>query len=161
VLGGTEICCRTEMPFSGRVALTVKKAAAPVTLHLRIPAWCTSPVTVRGVTARPGTYLVLKNVSAGETVEFSLPFGFRSTRLTGAEEIPGKERYALAYGPLLLALMGRGDVSVRMNPARPEDWLIPLGKSVFRVKGNPGCEYRPYMEIGDEPFTVYPIAERP
>ena len=158
-VAGTELIMTTDMPYNGNVTLEVASAQSPVCLHLRIPSWCSGPVTVCGVTAQPGTYLVLDNITAGTVLEFTLPFGWRTTRYTGEEAIYGKERYAVEYGPLLLAAIGRGGVTVQMDPDHPEEWLIPISKNRFRLKGNNHQEYRVYMDITDEPLTVYPVVQ--
>ncbi len=88
---------------------------------------------------------------------------------TGGEEIKGKERYAVEYGPLLFAAMGAPNpLTVRFNPAAPSAWFTPVkqmmpGGSVLRLKlkGDRMHEYRAYMDIHDEPFDVYPIVEAP
>lgn len=160
-LGGTTLRTETELPYGGRVRLTVAESDAPVTLHIRIPRWCSAPVTIGGVMAQPGTYLVLKDVAAGTVLDFTFPFTYRATRYTGAEEIPGKDRYAFEYGPLLLAAMGRGGVTVTMDPAHPEQWLARKTANRFTLRGNNHQEFRAYMDITDEPLTVYPVVERP
>ena len=160
-VGGAHLVMHSKMPYCGAVRLEVARAAAPVTLHLRVPRWCSAPVSINGVTAQPGSYLVLHEVAAGTVLEFELPFGFRATRYTGAEEIPGKARWAVEYGPLLLAAMGRGGVTVQMDPAHPGDWLVPIAKNRFRLRGSNRQEYRVYMDIDDEPLTVYPVVEAP
>lgn len=160
-LGNTTIAVNTDMPYDGHVKLTVKQAAAPVTLHLRVPRWCASSVTVNGVTAQPGTFLVLHNVPVGTVLEFDFPFGWRSTKYSGAEEIPNKERWALEYGPLLLAAGGRNGVTVQMDPTKPEAWLERIARNRFKLRGSNRQEFLVYMDILDEPLTVYPVVERP
>lgn len=39
----------------------------------------------------------------GDTVTFTLPIGFRAVRYEGADQIPGHSRYAILYGPVLMA----------------------------------------------------------
>lgn len=82
-LGGTELAVETGMPCRGEVRVRIVRPVGPVTLRLRIPRWCTAPVTIRGVTARPGSFLVLHDLTEGTMLEYTLPFGFRSTRYTG------------------------------------------------------------------------------
>ena len=93
--------------------------------------------------------------------ELELPRSFRITRYTGGEQIVGKERYAMEYGPLLYAAMGAPNpVTVRWDPTEPEKWFEESGKSgVFTVRGDGAHEYWPYCDIFDEPFSVYPVVE--
>jgi len=159
-IGDVELSCETNMPYSGEVKITVNKAASPCTLHFRIPSWCVHEVAINGITAQAGSYLTIENVKAGDDFTFILPFGMRSTRYSGAEEIPGKERFAFEYGPLLLAAMGRGGVTLEMDTTCPDAWLIPITKNRFKLKGSNRQEFMTYMDITDQPLTVYPIIKK-
>ena len=96
--GDVVISCETNLPDGGDVRITVKEAAAPFKLHLRIPRWA--------VKDGNSHYVVHENVKAGDKFEFKLPMSFKTTLYTGGEEIPHKQRWALEYGPLLFAAMG-------------------------------------------------------
>ncbi len=150
--GDVLISCETNMPDSGEVRITVEEAAAPFKLHLRIPRWATKD--------RKSYYEVYENVKAGDKFEFKLPMTFKTTLYTGGEEIPHKQRWALEYGPLLFAAMGAPSiVHVHWDPHHPEEWLIPLpgDKPRFAIKGDNMHEYWAYLDIHDEPFSVYPV----
>ena len=62
---------------------------------------------------------------------------------------------------LLLAAGGRNNVTVTLDPEHPEAWLERFSKTRFRLKGSNCQEYLVYMDIEDEPLTVYPIVNRP
>lgn len=160
-LGDAVIRVQTEMPYDGQVRIELVQAKQPVDLKLRIPRWCASDVTVCGQTGKPGTYLTIPGCTAGTVIEFTLPFGWKSTLYTGAEEKPGKEMWAFEYGPLLLAAGGRNGVTVTLEPEHPEAWLERISKTRFRLKSSNCQEYLVYMDIEDEPLTVYPFVERP
>jgi len=160
-LGDTTIRVKTEMPYDGQICIELPEVGQKVDLRLRIPRWCASEVTVCGQTAKPGTYLTVPDCGAGTVIKFTLPFGWKSTRYTGAEEVPGKEMWAFEYGPLLLAAGGRNNVTVRLEPEHPEAWLERFSKTRFRLKGSNCQEYLVYMDIEDEPLTVYPFVIRP
>ncbi|MGC8639360.1 MAG: hypothetical protein ACP5XB_05715, partial [Isosphaeraceae bacterium] len=78
-------------------------------LRVRVPGWAMTdmPIQVDGREAaigKSGTYAVVDRVwHAGDTVTFRLPFGFRTVRYQGADQIPGHSRYAILYGPVLMA----------------------------------------------------------
>ncbi len=159
------VLCRTRMPDGGAVTLTVTEAEKPFTLKLRIPRWAAGPVRIKKngipvLTAGPG-YAALTGITAGDVVSFTLPMGFRVTKYTGGEEIPGKDRFALEYGPLLYAALGPTPVSVAWDPALPEEEFVPLPgkKRGFAMRHDVAHEYRAYVDIGDEPFSVYPTVE--
>ena len=158
---GVSLSVTSGLPESGRVRVAVTKAEKPFTLRLRIPRWACADGR--------SYYETHENVTAGAVFEKEFPFDFRVTRYTGGEEIKGKERYAVEYGPLLFAAMGAPNpLTVRFNPAAPSAWFTPVkqmmpGGSVLRLKlkGDRMHEYRAYMDIHDEPFDVYPIVEAP
>ena len=56
----------------------------------------------------------------GDTVAFALPMTFKLTRYTGMDKIPGHERYALEYGPILLAIEGSDDARLLADVAKGE-----------------------------------------
>ena len=158
---GVSLSVTSGLPESGRVRVAVTKAEKPFTLRLRMPRWACADGR--------SYYETHENVTAGAVFEKEFPFDFRVTRYTGGEEIKGKERYAVEYGPLLFAAMGAPNpLTVRFNPAAPSAWFTPVkqmmpGGSVLRLKlkGDRMHEYRAYMDIHDEPFDVYPIVEAP
>lgn len=160
-LGDAKIKVQTQMPYDGQVRIELVETGKPMDLKLRIPRWCAGHVTVCGQTAKPGTYLTIPGCAAGTVIEFTLPFGWKSTLYTGAEEVPGKEMWAFEYGPLLLAAGGRNNVTVKLDPEHPEVWLERFSKTRFRLKGSTCQEYLVYMDIEDEPLTVYPFVIRP
>ena len=104
----------------------------------------------------------------GDTFEMDFPFRFRTTKYAGGEEIPGKERWAVEYGPLLYGALGAPNpITVRFDPAKPEAWFTPArlrreGREVaaLKLKGDDCHEYRAYADIDMEPFDVYPIVEK-
>ncbi|MBE6732156.1 MAG: hypothetical protein E7564_10755 [Ruminococcaceae bacterium] len=156
-VSGAKIIIDTSMPYHGRVKISVKEAAAPVNLHLRIPSWCSKEVIIMGKTGVPGTYLVLENINGGTEIEFTLPMSMSSTLYTGEDEIEGKDRYALEYGPLLLAAMGRGKVELSFNTENPDESFERISDTRFKLKNDNFHEYMTYMDIQDEPLTVYPV----
>ena len=164
--GEVKLSCGTDMPDGGHVRLFVEEAAAPFTLKVRVPGWAAGPVKicVNGLCAgefAPGFASLA--VKAGDEVTFTLPMGFRAVRYTGGEEIVGKERWALSYGPLLYAAMGPSVVHVAWDAAHPEQWFAPLPgeKRKLRLRGDDCHEYWAYLDIHDEPFSVYPVVEAP
>jgi hypothetical protein len=112
---------------------------------------------------------------------------FRVTEYLGADQYSGKKRFAVEYGPVLLAAVGPLEPMKSKVPPFPADpaktpefeknthadycivlkhdpksvkiWLKP--KSVqplhFTIDGNPKVEYMPYWEVGDRYFTCYPV----
>ena len=85
-----------------------------------------------------------------------------------ARKFPGRERWAIEYGPLLYGALGAPNpITLRFNPAEPEAWFTPVrlrreGREVaaLKLKGDDCHEYRAYADIDTEPFDVYPIVEK-
>ncbi|MGB8258775.1 MAG: beta-L-arabinofuranosidase domain-containing protein, partial [Terracidiphilus sp.] len=105
-----ELALRTRFPFENGVEAAVN-TAAPVraTLRFRVPSWAAAPVEIAvngapAATGTPGSYVALDRTwVSGDTVSFTLPAALRVTRYLGADQIPGKQRYALESGPVLMA----------------------------------------------------------
>lgn len=152
--GNVTLRCETDMPESGHVRITVVDCAAPFTLKLRHPRWA--------VEGGKSYYETIEGVKAGDVFELDLPFGFKTTLYTGGEEKPREERWALEYGPLLYAAMGApGPVHVSWNPEEPQKWFEPASDGLkLKLRGDDRHEYWPYLEIRDEPFSVYPVVTR-
>jgi len=152
---GVKLRCESGLPENGHVKLTVEEAPGSFTLKLRHPRWATKDYK---------SFFESRTAKAGDVIELDFPMSFRITHYTGGEEIPHKERYAMEYGPLLYAVLGApSPVEVSFDPARPEDWFTPIGdgRPGFRLKGDNRHEYRAYMNILDEPFSVYPVVTQP
>jgi len=116
---------------------------------------------------RPGRYLRLDRTwSEGNTVSFHLPLTLRVHRYEGEAKLASGERYAVLYGPVLLACVGPLDGGVPRiahDPAQVSDWLIPdPGRPLhFRTRGETPHQFAPWWRLGhDEPFTCYPVIGR-
>lgn len=159
----------TRFPYDPKVLLTVN-VNKPVEskIRIRIPSWaaCEMTVLVNGkktAKGKPGTYVMIdRQWNNGDAISFTLPMKFKMTKYTGKEQDPNHERYALEYGPLLMAyvsMKGQAkDIKLTLSP----DKLIKSLKSVadkplhFMVKGNNDFEYMPYFEVQEESFTCFP-----
>ena len=116
---GVRLRVETNLPDEGRMKVTVLAAQAPFTLRLRIPRWAAENGESR--------YETHEAVRAGDVFEMDFPFRFRATKYTGGEEIPGRERWAIEYGPLLYGALGAPNpITLRFNPAEPEAWFTPV-----------------------------------
>jgi len=89
---------------------------------------------------------------------------FRMTRYTGEEQDPVFNRYALEYGPILLAYVSmnnqKENILLPVSPARLLKNLKPVaGKPLhFSINGRTDFEYMPYFEVQEETFSCYPFA---
>ena len=161
-------------------------ASVNLTVMLRIPSWvatATVPVALTSAsmsahskggqtewTGTRGSYLqISRSWAHGDSLSFALPMRLKVTRYRGLTTIPGHERFAVEFGPILLCAVGgawnhsidsmliRGVVS----PEQPETWLRAEDSFSmrFRVLGNPEIVFVPYFVVQEEVFEVYPAFE--
>ena len=151
---GVKLKVETNLPDGGYVKVTILEASEPFTLRLRIPRWA----------AEDGEsyYETHEEVYAGDEFVLNFPMRFKMTRYTGGEEIPGKERWAVEYGPLLYGVLGAPNpLTITFDPEHPEEWFTPVPgeKRTMTIKGDTAHTYMAYLDIHDEPFDVYPQTE--
>ena len=110
--GSLAVRVETDYPWEGLVRLVVEQAPdAPVTLRLRVPAWCVRPtLTVNGRSAPaevvPGSYAALEGRwQAGDEVALDLPMPVRRVR-AHPRVLADHGRVALARGPLVYCIEG-------------------------------------------------------
>ena len=102
-------------------------------------------VSVNGKSAgsgKPGSYVTLdRRWSDGDKISFTLPASIRVTRYKGADQIAGKTRYSVEYGPILLAAVGAANVDLALRKGlrrnRSGDHLEPVAGSPlhFTLRG--------------------------
>ncbi len=164
-----ELTMETRFPFDAAVRGTVKTAKPTnANLRIRVPSWAAGEmkISVNGKPAdvgKPGTYVPIKRRwSNGDTIEFTLPATIQVKRYNGADQIAGKTRYSVEYGPILLAAVGSSKVDLSVDSGHGADHLanhlepiadLPLH---FTVRGNPGRKFMPYWQVSEEEFTCYP-----
>ncbi len=113
---------------------------------------------------KPGTYLSLKRQwSSGDTIEFALCLQwFESNPYKGEDQLAGKKRYSVEYGPILLSAVGSSQVELSVDKGHDAEHLANHLEKVegsplhFAVRGNPGQKFIPYWQVSDEEFTCYP-----
>ena len=179
---------RTKWPYASSVAISVELPVdSEFTLMLRIPSWVADPLVVVRLASqyggdnstsflgRRGSYLKIhRHWYNGDALDFNLPMKLKATRYTGLTVIPRHERYAVEYGPILLAAVGNTWnrsidsllVSGVANPGAPDTWLSVQKKPIrgddgkgslrFVSTTNPDLLWMPYFLIQEELFEVFP-----
>ncbi len=160
---------KTRFPFETKVRGTIKTdAPTSANIRIRVPSWAAREmnVSINGKlagTGQPATYLSLKRKwSDGDTIEFTLPASISVKRYTGADQIAGKSRYSVEYGPILLAAVGPSKADLSVDSGHDPNYLANHLESIagsplhFTVRGNPGAEFMPYWQISEEEFTCFP-----
>jgi DUF1680 family protein len=159
----------TSFPQSPQVRLTVHASkAVPAKIRIRTPSWAAGVMNIevngeRIATGIPGHYITLDRTwSQGDAISFVLPLAFKLSRYTGADQIEGRQRYALEYGPLLMAALGANGAELllrrsgspfelttrlRPQPDKPLHFTAPLMETTWI----------PYFEVDSESFDCFPI----
>jgi DUF1680 family protein len=120
----------------------------------------------KAVSGKPGTYVTLQRVwNSNDEISFTLPVKFTLTRYSGEEKEAGYERYALEYGPVLMAYVNLKDQNGKIVLPVTAEKLVKSLKPVagkplhFTSSGQNGFEYMPYFEVQEETFSCYPLTE--
>jgi DUF1680 family protein len=163
----------TNFPYDPNVVMTITNAPGKVmNIRIRVPAWATGnmEIKVNGklvATGTPGTYAsVIRKWSNNDKISFMLPMALTTVKYTGLDQVNGNlDRYALLYGPILMALKGPlkgsdGIPHISITPAGLSNLLTPISDSPlqFNVEGYPAFRYVPYWQVSGT-FTCFPIIQ--
>lgn len=153
---GCEIEVKTELPYGGHTVIKLNKWNKKY-LKIRIPHWCGEDVEVMGIKAKSGEYLTLENLSENTSITVDFSLTVRTKLYTGADVIPQKNRYAFSFGPLVLAMLRSKNAQFTCDISDIK--LEKINFNHYIINGNNQVEFMPYMDIKDEPLSVYPIVE--
>ncbi len=159
----------TQFPYDPDVKLTVS-AEKPIknSISIRIPSWASNKMSIllngeKIASGNPGTYVTLdRQWKNGDVISFTLPMKFTITKYTGEEIDSNHDRYALEYGPILMAYVSmKGEIDKIMLTIGSDKLVKNLrkveGKPLhFTINGNNDFEYMPYLEVQNESFTCFP-----
>lgn len=161
-----------NFPMSPDVRLEITSSQpAQAKIRIRVPSWASGPMQINvnkeaGVSGKPGSYVTLDRTwSTGDLVSFTLPMQLKLTQYTGLDKIEAHERFALEYGPILLALVGSDSAVLKVaGGKRHADILERIKQDPFRplhfsIEGHPDFTYIPYWQVVTEPFTCYPVID--
>jgi DUF1680 family protein len=173
--GRAALTQQADFPFDSNVRLVVDTApGSDFSIHIRVPSWATGNMAVLvnsqpAATGAPGSYLTLRRVwKKGDEICFALPLGFSCEKYTGLEQSPDhRDRYALLYGPILMALVipaaeGEGSLPrIAVDHTRLSGLLKPKAGSPlhFEVAKYPQYTYMPYWQVQNETFSCFPVVE--
>jgi DUF1680 family protein len=159
----------TKFPYDSKVLLTlITDNPSESVIRIRVPSWASREMDVlvngkKKITGKPGSYVAISQKwNNGDKISFILPMGFKITKYTGEEQFPDRDRYALEYGPILMAyvnLKGEKDnLALNVDNKKLIKSLKPVpGKPLhFTVNGAVDFVYMPYFEVQDEPFSCFP-----
>ncbi len=163
---------QTAFPKSPAVRLIVHPSTpVQAKLHIRTPSWASGAMSievngVHAATGTPGRYVTLdRQWIAGDEISFTLPITFRLTKYLGVDQIAGRERFSLTYGPILMAAIG-GAIDTELvlhlatSPMALLEQLQPVKDQPLHFALNSfGSDtlFIPYFEIQHEPFSCVPL----
>ncbi|MDR1594517.1 MAG: glycoside hydrolase family 127 protein [Prevotellaceae bacterium] len=158
----------SNFPFQSQVGLKIS-VLSPVKMNLRvrIPSWATKKVEIsvngkKYTTGKPGTYAELsRKWQNGDKVDFTLPADYRITQYEGVDTVAGYERYAVEYGPILLAATGGDKAPHEIEASNLEKRLIPDKSQPlhFSVANDTLTTFMPYWMISDQVFSVFTLVK--
>lgn len=174
----------TDFPRDPKVRLSMH-ASSPTSarIRIRVPSWAAGVMDIEvnrahAGTGRPGSYHAIDRVwSDRDEITFTLPMAFKLTKYTGIDQIQGRERFALEYGPLLMAAVGAADAKLTVRRASsPQELLArlqstadrqlsftlsdPMTRVMADVAGESEIEFRPYFSVlTEESFSCFPVVE--
>ena len=165
----------TEFPRSGRVYLQMRvEAPLRAVVRIRIPSWASSDVMVSvndaaTIIGRPGTYAVLDRIwNNDDRISFVLPVALRATRYSGSDQIQGRQRVFLEFGPFLMAAVGSAEMELAIagdtDPITIAGQFEPdAGNASHFVLSGSETEFSfpvtliPYLEVTNQSFSCVPI----
>ncbi|KAA6310171.1 hypothetical protein EZS27_038478, partial [termite gut metagenome] len=158
----------SQFPFKPEVSLKVS-VSTPVRmrLHIRVPDWASKPMDIvvngkKSVTGKAGSYVDLSRTwKDGDRIDFTLPMDYKVNPYEGIDNIPGFKRYALEYGPILMAYSGSfgpeesdKSYSFDLTQLTPD----PIHPLQFNIKNDPRHAFVPYwMLVPNQAFYVFPV----
>ena len=166
---------KTQFPYDKAVALQVA-VANPVSMNvrIRIPEWVQGDVALKVngkkvKTGKPGNYVELARTwKNGDEITWELPMKWRCEKYIGATRIDNATRYALFYGPILMALQGPMMKDVLQAPNEPSvkfafsvDEFLKIIKPTdkpceFTIEGEADYRLTPYFALQRGNFTCFP-----
>jgi DUF1680 family protein len=169
---GQPVSLKLEGGFPLKPEIAIKiTTAAPLDMKLRIrtPSWTTHEmdITINGqksAVGKPGTYVSLsRKWQNGDRIQFTLPMGLKATAYHGFDTIPSYHRYAVEYGPILLALTGKKDAPhiITGTSNLTNDLVADAARPLhFSVAGQADYQWVPYWQLdSSQHFTVFPLVK--
>ena len=175
--GQSALRMQTAFPEDDKVTLTVT-AGGQFPLRIRVPGWVSEDVVFymngqQAATGKAGSYVTIDRLwKDADSVSFVLPRKLRTIRYEGMTVINGYERYALMYGPVLMAVSGQSQTvpaeKVAWNEKAGKDaradwncthWIGQLDDDGNFVAG--ALSVMPYYQVpfGQE-FTCFPLVKQ-
>jgi DUF1680 family protein len=159
----------STFPFKPEISLNLT-TSSPIDMKLRVrtPSWVTRDMDIlingkKTAVGKPGTYVSLsRKWRNGDKIQFTLPMALKATPYNGFDKVAGANRYAMEYGPILLALTGKKEAPhIISGISSLQNNLIPDANNAlrFKVVKNAEFEFVPYWQLTNQNFTVFPVVK--
>lgn len=152
-----------ENLIEGKVSITINQA--PKTekfIKLRIPVWAkNAQVHVNDkliAKDNRNEYAEINRIwTAGDVIEITYSLEKEFVRYTGSEQLEDHERYALFYGPYLMALKGEFEEEVPILDVDLNTLDITENEDTFEIFINEKQKFVPYIKVrDDQKFCCFP-----
>jgi hypothetical protein len=158
----------SQFPFKPEVSLKIAVSSdVKMNLRVRVPSWASAKMSIaingeKSATGQAGTYVELsRKWKDGDRIDFTLPIDYKVTHYEGADTIPGFDRCALEYGPILMAYTGSSDSDISdksysfdLKQLTPD----PENPLHFNIQGDSKHVFVPYWQLDyDQNYYIYPI----
>ena len=160
------LAMNTEFPKSNEVSISLKGSPSiKMKVRVRIPSWAEKEVKIEinktmVVTGKPGSYITIDRIwHSNDVIRFALPMNFSLHKYAGLDQDRNLDRYALEYGPVLMALVGDTALNTSVEKLCGKLTSRSLSPLQFDIEGKPDCKYIPYYLVQDEKFTCFPTVE--
>lgn len=161
----------TDFPYSNEVKITASaKKEKNIFLRIRIPGWNAGNLDIYEdgnliASGLPGSYLTIGGNFENERIfTFKLSARLEKHDYHGWDQVEGKKRFAVMYGPVLMAFRGNFDEkTVPAVAVDTNDKYLGFKKTSelhFTVPSEIPLEAVPYFEIQRETFTCFPVTEK-
>jgi len=159
----------TAYPYDSQIRLDVTASTpAEFSVFLRIPAWARgASLTTNGMRdsrhLEAGTFAEIRRQwKNGDRIELDLPF---ATRLQ-AVDAQHPDVMALVTGPLVLMALRDGDAALEpvsrnallaadQTTAQAHEWIAGSENRPGLGSGANALRLRPFVDLGDAPYTTY------
>jgi DUF1680 family protein len=159
-----EVVTNTSFPIEQSVDFSiVNDRPDSLSIRIRIPGWLKKPIDIlvnnkKVKTGIPGTYAsISKAWRNGDLISMDLPMELNTCQYTGLDQHPKYKRYALTYGPILMAFVGAHELDI--SPKELIEKLNPIeGKSLwFTLPDHAAFHIQPYWTLESERMTCFPV----